>query len=200
MTAALLKRVVAEKKAWVIPLAAGLLLNAGIYASMVYPLKSRVADAEGREKAAAQSLREAEQEDAAARGTLTGKSRTADDLNRFYSEVLPVGLAGARRATYVRLADLAREARLVYERRVEEYKDPKQRQEGNEKGRLSKFEISMKLKGDYEAVRRFLHAVETTPEFIVIENISLTEGNEPGSTLELALELATYYRAEIRVP
>ena len=118
--------------------------------SMVYPLNRRVADAEGREAAAAQALRGAQQEHESAVGTLTGKARTAADLDRLYAEILPVGLAGARRATYVRLADLARESNLVYGRRVEESKDPGQRQERNEKGRLSKFEISMVLKGQYD--------------------------------------------------
>ncbi len=200
MTWTLLKRAVVDKRAWVLPLSAALVLNAGLYAFEVYPLNRRVADAEGREAAAAQALRGAQQEHESAVGTLTGKARTAADLDRFYAEILPVGLAGARRATYVRLADLARESNLVYGRRVEESKDPGQRQERNEKGRLSKFEISMVLKGQYDGVRRFLHAIETAPEFIVIDNISLTEGAEPGSTLVLSLDLSTYYRAEPNVP
>jgi Tfp pilus assembly protein PilO len=196
----LLKRIVVEKRLWIVPLAAGLILDAGLYAFMVYPLSARVADAEGREAAAAQALKAAQQEYAAATGTLTGKTRTSSDLEHFYAKVLPVGLAGARRATYLRLADLAREAGLTYERRLEESKAPKQRQETTEKGRLAKFEISMVLKGGYEGVRRFLHSIETTPEFIVIDNISLTQGVEPGSALVLALDLSTYYRAEVHVP
>ncbi len=200
MTWTLLKRIAVDKRAWIVPLAAALLVNAGVYAFMVFPLGKRVADAEGREAAAAQALGSAQQEHAAAVATLTGKTRTAADLNRFYTEILPVGLAGARRATYLRLADLAREANLVYERRVEESKIPKRRQEATEQGRLAAFEISMVLRGQYDGVRRFLHAIETSPEFIVIDNISLTEGTEPGSTLVLALDLSTYYRADPNVP
>jgi hypothetical protein len=200
VTWTLLKRIVIEKRAWIIPLAAALALAAGLYVFVVYPLSSRVADAEGRERAAAQSLRAAQQEQAAAKGTLLGKTKTAADLDRFYTEVLPVGLAGARRATYLRLADLARESNLVYQRRVEESKGPTERDEGGQKGRLWKFEISMMLKGDYSGVRRFLHSIEAAAEFIVIDNISLTQGAEPGSPLVLTLELSTYYRAEANAP
>ncbi len=198
MTRSLLTRIVQEKRAFVVPLAAALLVNVAIYAFVVYPLASRVADAEGREAAAAQALKAAEREHAAARATMTGQARSSADLSRFYTEVLPVGLAGARRATYVRLADLARDANLQYQRRLEESKDPKQNRDPSQDARLTKFEITMLLRGQYESVRQFLHDIETSPEFIVIDNISLSQGTEPGSPLVLALDLSTYYRTQDR--
>ena len=43
-------------------------------------------------------------------------------------------------------------------------------------------------------MRSFIHAIETAPEFVVIDNISLAEGSNEGS-LRLALELSTYFRS-----
>ena len=42
-------------------------------------------------------------------------------------------------------------------------------------------------------IRAFLHALETSPEFIVIEDVSLSEGANAGAPLSLAVQLATYY-------
>jgi Tfp pilus assembly protein PilO len=52
----------------------------------------------------------------------------------------------------------------------------------------------MVVQGDYENVRKFIHALETAPEFVVIDDVSLTQGAEPSSPLVLTLELSTYYR------
>jgi Tfp pilus assembly protein PilO len=200
MRAGLFRRIAAEKRALVVPLAAALLVNGAIYVFVVHPLASRVADAEAREAAAARALKAAERDHAAAQATMTGQARTAADLKRFYGQVLPADLAGARRATYVRLADMARDANLQYQRRLEEPKDPKQNRDASEDARLTKFEITMVLRGEYESVRQFIHDIETAPEFIVIDNISLTQGTEPGSPLVLTLDLSTYYRTADREP
>jgi Type II secretion system (T2SS), protein M subtype b len=56
--------------------------------------------------------------------------------------------------------------------------------------------ITMALEGEYRNVRRFIHALETAPEFVVIEEMSLTEGTDASAPLTLTLELATYFRAE----
>jgi hypothetical protein len=43
-------------------------------------------------------------------------------------------------------------------------------------------------------MRSFIHAIETAPEFVVIENVSLAEGSNEGS-LRLAMDLSTYFRS-----
>jgi Tfp pilus assembly protein PilO len=49
------------------------------------------------------------------------------------------------------------------------------------------------LSGTYADMRAFIHQLETAPEFVVIDNVELTEGAE-GGVLGLTLELSTYYR------
>jgi hypothetical protein len=51
------------------------------------------------------------------------------------------------------------------------------------------------LSGDYRDVRRFIYALETTPEFIVLENVNLNSaGDTQDRGLAMTLNIATYYR------
>ena len=49
------------------------------------------------------------------------------------------------------------------------------------------------LQGDYEGIRRFIYALETAPEFVIIDDVSLAQA-EANKPLTLTLELSTYYR------
>jgi hypothetical protein len=42
-------------------------------------------------------------------------------------------------------------------------------------------------------MRAFIHALETAPEFVVIDNIELGQGAD-GGPLSVTLQLSTYYR------
>ncbi len=57
----LLKRILAEKRAFVLPLGLALLVNVAVYALVVYPLEAKSAGAAGRADAAARALKAAEQ-------------------------------------------------------------------------------------------------------------------------------------------
>ena len=52
----------------------------------------------------------------------------------------------------------------------------------------------MLLQGDYESIRRFIYEVETSPDFLIIDGVTLDKG-EPARPLTLKLELSTYYRS-----
>lgn len=195
MTMHLLVRLAREKKAVLIPLVAALLLNAALAAFVVYPLSRRVTDAVGREERALTDLRGAQQEHTATKLVLDRRTQAASDLDRFYTKVLPAGLTEARRQTYVRLARLAREAELQYQRRLEDVQAPRQDGSGPAP-KLTRLEISMVLRGEYESVRQFIRDIETTEEFIAIDDVSLAEGTEPGAPLVLSLVMSTYFRTD----
>jgi hypothetical protein len=163
----------------------------------VYPSSGRVARAEQQEQVALQELGAAQREYAAAARTQRDKVRAEADLRKFYEEVLPADMAAARRATYLHLSQLAREAGLQSQRRLEESREP--RTGGQEPApALARFDITMVLEGDYEGVREFLRNVEASDGFIVIDNIGLAEGTERGANLVLTVELSTYYRVATR--
>jgi hypothetical protein len=184
----LIARVAAERRAIVLPLVALALVNVGLYALAVYPLSIRVRSLEARATLVGNQLAQAERDYRAARAVVTGRQRADAELNTFYNDVLPADLAGARRMTYARLAQLAREANLKYVHRTYEPDD-------SYKGDLQKLDIVMDLSGDYDDVRNFVHRLETSPEFVVVEKMTLAEREEGEPGLTLTLNLATFYRA-----
>jgi Tfp pilus assembly protein PilO len=190
-------RVFRDRRAAILPLAVALLVNLGIGALVVFPSSERVARAEEQELVALRNLAGAQREFAAANRTLQDKTRAEADLKKFYAEVLPADMVGARRATYVHLARLAQDAGLQYQRRLEEPREPKQGDSAATSA-LTRFDIAMVLKGDYEGVRQFIRDVEASDGFIVIDNVGLAEGRDPGSALVLTVELSTYYRTPAR--
>lgn len=184
---ALVRRVVAEHRRLVLGLGIAVLVNALVYTFVVYPLSDRVANVAERERAAEQALGQAKAGHDQASGTLTGKSRAASELTTFYQDVLPQDLVGARRLTYLRLARLARESGLDYQRAsyapvVESGST------------LTRLQIQLVLSGTYADMRTFIYQLETAPEFVVIDNVHLAEGADDGGSLVVTLDLSTYFR------
>jgi len=183
----LLRRAAAEHRRLVIALGAGFVINVLVYVIVVYPLAQRVANVEQRDQAAEQALALARKEHAQASGTLTGKARASAELATFYKDVLPQDLTGARRLTYLRLARLARESNLQYERASY---DPTIELDST----LTRLQIEMVLSGSYANMRDFIYQLETAPEFVVIDNVQLAEGSDGDGSLVVTLDLSTYYR------
>ena len=183
-----LRRAVAERRRLVVGLAVAFAANALVYALVVYPLSQRVANIEQRDQAAEQALAQARAEHTQASGTLNGKARAATELAMFYRDVLPQDLAGARRLTYLRLARLARDSNLQYERASY---DPTVEAGST----LTRLQIQMVLSGSYADMRDFIYQLETAPEFVVIDNVQLAEGGDQSGTLVVTLDLSTYYRS-----
>ena len=183
---ALVRRVSQEHRRLLMPLLAALAVNILLSAFVVYPLSDRVANVAQREQAAERELQAARREHAQASGALTGKDRASAELTTFYNEVLPKGLTGARRLTYLRLAQLARESNLRYE--------SSRTSDSVERGsNLSHLRINMSLAGEWDDIRGFIYDLDVAPEFVVIDNIQLSGGGDSGR-LSLDLALSTYYR------
>ena len=103
----LVTRIIREKRALVAPLAVALTANVAFAVVAVYPLRASVATAERRATTAAQNLRAAGERLDVAKEAQAGKAKADEQLRRFYDEVLPRNLAGARAITYARLALMA---------------------------------------------------------------------------------------------
>jgi Tfp pilus assembly protein PilO len=182
----LVRRVLAEHQRVVIPLAAGLVLNALAYAFFVYPLAGQVADVAGRDARAAQALLAARKDHDQAAGTLTGKDRAATELATFYQSVLPADVSSARRLVYLRLHQLARESGMRYSRMANAIVEQRT-------STLTRLKTAMELAGSYANMRTFIHQLETASEFVVIDNVELTE-DDAGGELKVKLDLSTYFR------
>jgi Tfp pilus assembly protein PilO len=60
---------------------------------------------------------------------------------------------------------------------------------------LTQLTTHVELAGRYSDVRSFIYQLESSPEFVVIDNITLSEEDEETGLLELKLDLSTYYKA-----
>ena len=183
----LVRRVVDEHRRAELIIAAAFVVNVLLYLFVVRPLNQSVATVEQRTVAAEQAKAAAQAEFDRANGTLTGKDRATKELGTFYSMVLAQDLSGARRLTYGRMQRLAQENRLAYQ--GSRYEPVEERG-----STLTKLKVNVELTGTYNNLRSFIHAIESAPQFVVIENISLAEGSNEG-TLRLAMDLSTYYRS-----
>jgi Tfp pilus assembly protein PilO len=188
----LLKRIAYEHRRVLIPLAAVLVVNVLVYAFIVYPMASRVANIEESSRAAQADLRAAQRDFEQANGTLVGKDRAAQELTTFYTTVLPRGVAGARRLTTLRLYQFARDADLDVGRQALE-------DVVTADSTLKHLKAQMDLAGSYDDMRAFIHQLEIAPEFVIVDNVTLAEGADEG-TLVVNVELSTYYREPTATP
>ena len=183
-----IKRIFAEKRRLIWPLAIVLLVNLAVFAIVVYPLSQKVAMGQQEADAANVALNNARRDYANARATVTGKAQADDELKRFYGDVLPPDLSAARRITYLPISQLAEEANLRVERRVSDWMPIRE-------SSLARFTQTTWLTGQYSDIRRFLYALETRPEFVVIENVDLSQNeNETSRGITVTLQIATYFR------
>jgi Tfp pilus assembly protein PilO len=186
--ASLYRRLLEDHRRVIVPLAVAFVLNVLAYAFLVYPLAQRVANVEQRNAAAERELALARREHDNARGALTGKERATVELATFYKDILPRDLAGARRLTYLRLAQLVRESGL--RSKTSDYEPQEERD-----STLRRLRIGLQVQGSWDDIRTLIYQLDTAPEFVVIENIVVAEVTGQGSALDLGLELSTYYQS-----
>jgi hypothetical protein len=182
----LFARIVREKRIFVIPLLLALVANLAVYLLLVRPMGSRSAGAAARAVAAAAAVESAEREHAAAAELVAGKARADEALDAFYQKVLPADLTAARRMTYSSLPALAQRTNVQYETRRFDPVEPEK------EARVGGLKIRMVLQGEYANLRQFIYQLESAPDFVIIDDMTLTEGQGEGP-LTLHLDLATYY-------
>jgi Tfp pilus assembly protein PilO len=183
-----LHRVLKEERRPLLALAIALVVNLAIYGLAVRPMSHRVDAADARAAAAEQARRAAASEFSSIRAVADGKQQAEGELQTFYEKVLPGTLSAAQRATYLSLAQLARDTNLRLSRRVVDA-------EHERRESLDRLAINIALEGDYQDVRQFIYRLETGPSFVVIDHLTLEQGPTTGDVLRLSLELSTYYRA-----
>lgn len=185
----LLRRILREKRALVLPVAIALAANALIYAAAVLPLTRSVDYAAARADGVAAALDEAKARQATAQATVDGKRRADDELKKFYKDVLPADWTAARRLAYTRLEQLARQFNLRPARTGSE-------PEADRESALAKLTVTMVVAGDYRDIREFIYELESLPEFVVIDNVALAQSEATNAPLVLTIEVSTYYRAK----
>jgi hypothetical protein len=186
----LLRRILAEKRGVIVPVVLALLANIALYALVVYPLGVKSESSSDRAASAAQSRQAAERDMASAEALVRGKSTADEELATFYDRVLPSSYDAARRMTYARLPALSNKASMRLTQ-LEAGRDL----ETERSSHLGRLRTRMVLEGGYENVRRFLYELETAPEFIIVDDVTLGQ-SETNKPLTLTVELSTYYRLD----
>jgi hypothetical protein len=182
-----IRRIVAEHRRAVWLIAAGLILNVLLLALVVLPLSQKVRGGEQQASSANVELLAARRDHAAARATVTGKAQADSELKKFYQEVLPPDQSGARRILYLAVDQLARKANLP--EASFKFDDGTDRRSD-----LQKLSVTINLAGEYTNIRRFIHQLETAPEFRVLESVALAQGEEGQRGLRVTANISTYYR------
>ena len=181
------RRIVAEHRRAVWLIAGALLLNAGLLALVVLPLSQKVRGGEQQSQSAIQELSGARRDFNAARATVTGKGQADSELKKFYQEVLPQDQSGARRILYLSIDQLAHKSNL----KVVRYNFDL---ESDRRSDLQKLSMTLNLEGEYNNIRRFIHQLETSPEFRVLESVALAQGEEGERALIVTALVSTYFR------
>lgn len=181
-------RVVSEHRRLLVPLGALLAVNIAVLVLLVLPLRASVASGGTRAQESGRALAAARTELARAEATRDGQAQATRDLERFYREVLPADVSAAQRLTHSKLSLLARSHDVVF---LQSSTTPETLKDSS----LERLVVNYSLSGDWEDVQRFIHTVETLPEFVVIDNLSLSESGDNNAPLSLALAVSTYYRA-----
>jgi hypothetical protein len=185
----LFRRILHEKRLLILPIALGVVANIAAYVFWVRPLELKSAGVTGHAAKARLTLQAAERDNTAATALVNGTSRADQELSTFYGGVLPGDQPSARRLTYTALPALAKKMNVKFlERRTDV--DPPKRDD-----KVARLKIRTELQGDYEDLRQFIYELESSPEFVIIDDVTLSQ-NDPEKPLTLTIELSTYYRLD----
>jgi len=183
----LTRRIFAEKRRYIYPLAAALVVNAILIVAVVLPLSRKVEGGEASAQQAAAALAAARADYEAARATVTGKDAADAELKKFYGDVLPVDQSQARRVVF-RIEEMARKANLTTGRASTKESQPRD-------STLGKLTVGQTLVGPYRSLRQFIYDLETSPDFLILENVSLAQGAQGSNALTMNVVVATYHQA-----
>lgn len=184
-------RIFTERRRVLLPLLVAAVVNIAVLLLAVMPLSRSVASAETAADAATLNLASAQQQQRQARNAAASRERADRELQRFYADVLPRNFAVAERTTNRWLQQAVRDAGL-------EYRGSNFAWEALRESSLSRASSTVNLRGRYPNIRRFLHAVETASEFLVVERVDLAQTSSGGAAgmLDVALVVSTFFVAE----
>ncbi len=180
---------IAEHRRWLIPVGALLAINVLVLVIVVMPLRQSADSTSSRAEGSAQALRNATMELKDAEAIRGGQTQAAKDLDQFYAGVLPQDLSTARRITHVKFTQLARSHGVTFQGGGTTSDDVRD-------STLQRLRVSYQLTGDWDDIRKLIYDLETGSDFVVIDNVQLTESGPQNTPLSLALDLSTYYRVK----
>jgi Tfp pilus assembly protein PilO len=191
---ALWTRVYQERRRVVVPMLILLVGNVAVLGLAVWPLQANVTGQQSVLIDTNYALAQARRLDRQVRDARTSRDRAEQDLAKFYAEVLPRDLATAQRTTNLWLNEAALDAGLLFRGSSFNWAEVRD-------SRLTRAFSRVTLRGRYADIRRFLYAIETAQEFIVVEGVELAQsGSASGGDgmLEVSMLVSTFYMTPSR--
>ncbi len=185
----LLRRIFEERRRVLLPLSIVLAANIAVLVLAVVPLQTAVSMAENGASDAMRTLGEARRAERQATAARASKERADVELQKFYTDVLPASYGTARQTTTIWLTEAAKDAGL-------EFKGSHFDADQIRDSRLARAVSKITLQGRYPNIRKFLYAVETAKEFIVVEKVELAEQGDrlaANGVLQVTLTVSTYF-------
>ncbi|MGE0812000.1 MAG: GspMb/PilO family protein [Vicinamibacterales bacterium] len=184
----LVRRALREHRAWIWPVVVLVAANIAALVLGVLPLSRTVDGSERRAAEASADAQAAAAELAAATSARDGRDTATRELDIFYADVLPASVGQARRLLQLNVAQLARKHDVTFARAVAA-------PETIRGSSLARLRASVDLVGRYRDVRQFLYDLETSSDFVIVDSIVLSEGDDASSLLNLTLGVSTYFKA-----
>ena len=189
------RRIFAERRSVLVPLIVLIVIDVLLIAAGLLPLKRAVTTDTAAAEAARFSTALSTQRLRQMQGARSSRDRAEKELSTFYGKVLPTNQPAASRLVLLEVSKLARENNLTLKGRTWEDAPMKD-------GGLQRLTTKVELIGDYAAIRRFLYDVETSEAFLAIRSVQLSQAalasqQQNTGQLQLAVEIATYYRIEV---
>jgi len=181
-------RVIADHRRALVPVGIVLAINIAVLVFIVMPMRRSAESGESQANQSVVTLNAAIADLKEAEAMRDGQKQAGTDLEKFYGEVLPANLSVARRLTVLKLAQLARSHDVALQRgaaTTEELRNSP----------LERLSVDYSLEGSWNDVRQFIYEIETGADFLVIDNVALSEVEGGNAPLALQLEISTYYRA-----
>lgn len=180
-------RVIADHRRVLVPVGIILAINIAVLVFVVMPMRQSAESGESQANESAVALNAAIADLKDAEAMRDGQKQAGTDLEKFYGEVLPENLSVARRLTVLKLAQLARSHDVALQRGAATTQELRN-------SPLERLSVSYSLEGSWNDVRQFIYEIETGPDFLVIDNVGLSEVEGGNAPLALELEISTYYR------
>lgn len=175
-------------------LALGVLLAANLVVFFTYRVqqKQRIDELRARRATLESELSAAEAQRDQANAQIASVKQLEGELDRIYNETW--GRPDERLTPLLReLYRLARESGL----------QPSARSYSNEQslreGEATAMTIAFGVDGTYDQLRRMIHLIETSDQYVVIDSLTLADAAESGSRLSINMQLRTLFREPPRV-
>ena len=184
------RRIFMERRRVFLPVALILALNIVILLLVVFPMQRSVVGLETDRDDSAVELAQARNIERSAKGALSSRQRADVELEKFYAEILPDNLMTATKATNLWIQHAARDAGVSYTSSAFDYAPIRE-------SKLTRAFARIELRGRYPSIKKFLYALETAEEFIVVEKVELSEQGSAASqqgVLDVSMTVATYYQ------